>query len=214
MSSFLRRLRLRFWHRYVFAFRMRRRCSRNSSGAAIAGGDFEVLWAPNGEQSKQNRRRYSDRITPSMTCFARNALPQDSHSFVFAGRSTLLRGLSRRRIGRHSRQRFRPRRSIRRPLTIGYISNSVRQSTQVCVIRTCILSDAASLCKMKTTACRQPSSAPVGGVEPPTKGLTVPCSTVELHRIGISHSSEDESPCRASTTRAREALMHLALSAT
>lgn len=33
------------------------------------------------------------------------------------------------------------------------------------------------------------ATAPVGGFEPPAKGLTVPCSTVELHRTEGPHST-------------------------
>jgi hypothetical protein len=100
----------------------------------LPDGVFDVLCAPNGEHRRQKRRRYRDRILPSIKVFAGKSPVQDSHTFIEIGRIDFGLAESRGWIGRHSRHFFRPRKFICVPLITRYIANSAPHSAQLCTI--------------------------------------------------------------------------------
>src|SRR5438876_2281857 len=82
---------------------------RNASASSLAPAGFlDVLCSPNGEHSRQNFRRYRDRITPLMRSLEGNSRPQATQVFIWTGRGVIKRGLRRALKGRQATQYRRP----------------------------------------------------------------------------------------------------------
>jgi hypothetical protein len=122
------------------AFRRLRRCSTRSLGASAPGGSLDVLCAPKGEQARQNLRRYNERTLSPMTAFDGNSAPHCSQVLVWIERWTGFLGARSGRCGRHTRHRFRPRRSSRMPFERTTCANEEPHSSQTSMRRTLVLS--------------------------------------------------------------------------
>ena len=147
----------------------------------MPGGCFEVLCRPNGEQSKQNFRRYRIRTFPSIRALGANSLPQFAHSLIAIGLWTRFRGPRSGRCGRQAKQRCRPRRSMRRPSTItdvGIVAPQSRHMAGSNISSNHLWCQERArprrirrLLRPRKTEARLPAglfAAPRGGFEPPT----------------------------------------------